>query len=108
MFSIEGNTIKITRGDTGIFTLELKNGTQTYDYTNDTVVLTVKQDTVTKSHLIQKTITYGNNVAFAPADTAALPYGEYWYDVQVTTSGGQVDTVIPPSKFVVMPEVTFS
>ena len=107
MFVIERFTISITRGDTGIFTLNLMNGRQAYDYSNDTVVLTVKKDTQTTEHLIQKAITYGENVVIAPADTANLPYGEYVYDVQVTTAGGLVDTVIPPSKFIVMPEVTF-
>lgn len=36
MFSINGNTIKITRGDTGVFTLTIKDGDTDYDYSNVT------------------------------------------------------------------------
>lgn len=108
MFSIVGNTIKITRGDTGIFTLDINGGE--YDYSNDSVLFTVKQNTLTADIIFQKTVTYGNAVIILPEDTRGLSYGEYVYDVQVTTSaesGSVVDTVITPSKFVVMPEVTF-
>lgn len=107
MFNIANNKISITRGDTGIFTLDIKNGATAYDYTNDTVLFTVKRDTYTTDALIQKTVVYGENVTILPEDTAGLDYGEYVYDVQVTTAGGLVDTVITPSKFVVLPEVTF-
>ena len=113
MFAIINNDIKITRGDTGVFTLAIKNGNTDngntdYDYSNDTVLFTVKQNTLTTDVLIQKTVRYGENVAIEPSDTANLSYGEYWYDVQVTTQGGIVDTVITPHKFRVLDEVTFN
>ena len=108
MFKIVNNVIRITRGDTGIFSLSLKNAEgEAYDYSNDTVKFTVKSDVYSKTALIQKTVSYGETVTILPGDTAQLPYGEYAYDVQVTTQGGIVDTVIPPNKFIVMSEVTF-
>ena len=107
MFKISGNMISITRGDTGIFTLELSANGEAYDYSNDTVVLTVKRGTNAGEVLIQKQCVYGENITFEPADTQNLPYGNYVYDVQVTTAGGVVDTVIPPSAFCVLPEVTY-
>lgn len=108
MFKIVNGTIKITRGDTGRFTLNLKTyAGEPYDYSNDSVLFTVKENTYTKNKLIQKNIIYGEKVAILPSDTANLSYGEYFYDVQVTMSDGTVDTVIVPSKFVVMQEVTF-
>ena len=108
MFKISGNTISITRGDTGIFSLNIKNASgQDYDFSSDTVLLTVKKDTFTTDKVFQKTVTYGENITIAPSDTANLNYGEYVYDVQLTTAGGIVDTVIPPSKFIVREEVTF-
>lgn len=106
MFSINGNTIKITRGDTGVFSFDVMNEGTPYDYSNDTVLFTVKQNTYTPDFLIQKQIRYGENVTISPADTENLVYGEYVYDIQLTT-GNFVDTVIPPSKFIVLPEVTF-
>lgn len=108
MFKIIGNTINITRGDTGLFTLNITDGSgQPYDYSNDTVIFTVKSNVYTTDHLIQKTVRYGEIVTIQPEDTSNLCYGEYWYDVQVTTQSGIVDTVITPSKFIVRTEVTF-
>lgn len=108
MFKINGNNISITRGDTGIFTLALTNASgQAYDYSDDTVLFTVKANTFTNDILIQKQVVYGENVTIAPSDTSQLAYGEYVFDIQVTTAGGIVDTVIPPSKFIVREEVTF-
>ena len=108
MFKVSNKTISITRGDTGTFSLNITtaNGTD-YDYSNDTVLFTVKRSVYEANHLIQKQVVYGENIVIEPNDTASLPYGEYWYDVQVTTEGGVVDTVIPPSKFIVLQEVTF-
>ena len=108
MFSINGNTIKITRGDTGVFTLTVKNGNADYDYSNDTVLFSVKQNTRTNEYLIQKTVRYGENVVILPADTQNLGYGTYVFDVQLTTDGGIVDTIITPSPFIVSEEVTFN
>lgn len=105
MFYVNGNDIYITRGDTATFTLNLTQDGQPYDYSDDTVVLTVRRNVHDSEILIQKTITYGNNVAIDPADTQNL-LGVYWYDIQLTTAGGVVDTVIPPSKFVVRADVT--
>lgn len=106
MFKIVGNTIQITRGDTGIFTLALTSAGQPYDYSNDEVLFTVKRNTRTTEIVFQKQILYGENVTIEPQDTASLSYGNYVYDVQVT-SGAVVDTVIPPSTFSVLQEVTF-
>lgn len=108
MFKISNKTISITRGDTGTFSLTIKNANgETYDYSNDTVLFTVKKDTNAELPLIQKTVVYGENIIIEPSDTSELAYGDYVYDIQVTTEDDVVDTIIPPSKFVILPEVTF-
>ena len=81
MFSIDNKTIKITRGDSGVFTLSVKQGDGDYDYTNDTVKFTVKKNTNTDEILIQKTVQYNSDVTILPEDTKNLPYGDYVYDV---------------------------
>lgn len=106
MFAVDGNDIRIMRGDTGVFTLNLEQDGQPYDYSGDAVVLTVRRSVHDPEVLIRKDILYGENVAIAPEDTADLPCGTYWYDVQLTTQAGVVDTVIPPSRFVVLMDVT--
>lgn len=108
MFNIEGNTIRLTRGDTGVFSLDIKNAQgQSYDYSQDTVLFTVKPNVYAKDPLIQKQVVYGENITISPADTENLPYGTYVYDIQLETAGGIVDTIITPSKFIVMEEVTW-
>ena len=109
MFKIINNTINITRGDTGAFTLDIKapDGSA-YNYSNDTVLFTVKESVYSPEPLIQKEVHYGEIVTILPEDTASLPYGDFYvYDVQVTTVHGIVDTVITPSKFAIRTEVTF-
>ena len=108
MFKISGNTISITRGDTAFFTLNITQNGEPYDYSDDTVLFTVKSNVYTSDVLLQKQVQYGENVVILPSDTNKLNYGEYWYDVQLTTSLGVVDTVITPSRFRVMQEVTFN
>ena len=108
MFKIQGNVISITRGDTASFTLTIKQEDGTaYDYSNDQVLFTVKANVYTKDKIMQKNVVYGEDVVINPSDTANLPYGEYWYDVQLTGGAGTVQTVITPTKFRVMKEVTF-
>ena len=109
MFKInDKGEISITRGDTGIFTLDISTSDgSSYDYSNDEVLFTVKRTVYDAEHVIQKRITYGENVTILPSDTSSLSYADYVFDVQVTTAGGIVDTVIPPSKFTVRSEVTF-
>lgn len=106
MFSIDGNTISITRGDTGKFDIELKNidGTEYEPQEGDVVTFTVKKGTSEEEILIQKT---GLSIEIEPADTAELTYGTYKYDIQVTFANGEVCTVITPNDFKVKDEVTF-
>ena len=108
MFKVDGDTISITRGDTGVFSLNITTAQgHDYDYSNDSVVFTVKKSIFDTEPLIQKQVVYGENIVIEPEDTNNFAYATYWYDVQVTTEEGVVDTIIPPSKFIVMPEVTF-
>lgn len=107
MFKINNKTIQITRGDTGLFTLSITSGGESYDYSSDQVLFTVKRNTNTNEIIFQKNVGYGQVVTILPEDTASLPYGTYVYDVQVTTEQGIVNTVITPSPFIVEREVTW-
>ena len=90
-----------------MFTLSIKSGGQSYDYSNDQVLFTVKRNTKTNQIIFQKTVGYGQVVTILPTDTASLPYGTFTFDVQVTTQNGIVNTVITPHPFIVCPEVTW-
>lgn len=105
MFSIDNNTIKITRGDTGRFSITLTNELDGTVYTPsayDKITFTVKKSVKDTNILIQKE---GTTITISPEDTANLAFGKYVYDVQVVFSNGDVDTVVVPSTFQILSEV---
>ena len=107
MLKTIGTNIELTRGDTAELSLDVKKNDGTaYDFSNDTAVLTVKSSTITSEIMFQKTFSSGE-IKINPEDTASMKYGTYKYDVQITTAGGDVYTVIPPSDFIIAQEVTF-
>lgn len=107
MLKTIGTNIELTRGDTAELSLDVKKNDGTaYDFSSDTVVFTVKTNTVTSEIMFQKTFSSGE-IKINPEDTSNMKYGTYKYDVQITTAGGDVYTVIPPSDFIVAQEVTF-
>lgn len=104
-----GNTIKLTRGDTARITASIMNEATEAVYAmgeNDTLTLTVKKSTKDTEPLFQKVLVGLNTFHIEPSDTAGLDFGKYKYDVQLTTDDGDVYTVIEPSDFVVMEEVS--
>lgn len=108
MFAIQNNNISLTRGDTAIFRLVIKTA-DGMDYAvsgSDSVLFTVKRSTRDKFILIQKNAVQGV-ITLYPEDTADLPYGVYWYDVELKRSDGFTATVITPHSLRITEEVTF-
>ena len=107
MFEIsESRVIKITRQDTAVFTLKT-NYTLT---TGDKVYLTVKEDpadTEPKLQLIvDEFLADGSCVfKFTTKDTD-IPAGDYLYDIQVDFADGRRYTIMYPTKFKVMDQIT--
>lgn len=102
------NNIYLTRGDTAVITLAVQNAAtgKPYEINElDRVVLTVKKSTISRAVVLQKALIDGHFI-IRPADTAALDFGVYRYDVELTTADGDVYTVIPPAKFEIGEEVT--
>jgi hypothetical protein len=109
MFKIESNNkMSITRGDDASFDVDLENsdGTPYEMETGDILTFTVKTSTTTPKVLFQKTSDDGS-FKIEHDDTASLQYGDYRYDIQFTKNSGDIDTVITPSAFVVLEEVTW-
>lgn len=110
MLDINDNRIKMTRGDTARFIIDITNSVNDSLYEispDDELTLTVKKTINDNDFLIQKKIIGDNQFYIKPEDTAQLPYGQYKYDVQLTTVSGDVYTIIPPSTFKLDNEVTF-
>ena len=104
------NNIQLTRGDTARFEIDIVNMIDNLAYVmadDDILRFSVKRSTNDKDFIIHKELQGQNVVYINPDDTNSLSFGKYVYDVEVTTSGGDVYTVIPPSKFTLTPEVTW-
>ena len=71
----------------------------------------MKRSVYEDEKLLQKVITEFPSgealIEIAPEDTKKLDYATYSYDVQLTAKDGTVTTIIPPSDFKVLPEVTY-
>ena len=113
MLAISGTKIILTRGDSAALTVILKDeaGTQIDLVTGDTVYFTVKTSPGVEAKVFQKTITVFTsgqaNIPIVPADTAALSFGNYKYDIQYSRADGFTRTIVAPSTFVVAEEVTY-
>lgn len=109
MLYIDDKTIKLTRGDTARLTVPIVNLANNGEYTmesGDILYFTVKKTAKDSDFLFQKSATGSNSIHIRPEDTADLSFGKYKYDVQLTTATGDVYTVIEPSTFEVMEEIT--
>lgn len=101
--------IKLTRGDTARLTVSITNETDSSEYVmqdGDTLTLTVKKDVNDAEPSFQKVLNRTNTFHIEPKDTAQLQFGRYKYDVQLTTAGGDVYTVIAPNSFDILQGVT--
>ena len=110
MLYIESNNvIRLTRGDTAKLTVPIENDLDNSSYVmneQDTLTFTIKKSVKDNENLVQKVVTGSNNFHIKPEDTDSLPFGKYVYDVQLTTAGGDVYTVIEPTSFEILSEVT--
>ena len=105
----DNNNITLTRGDSASIEVTLTNpdGSAYELQSGDVLMFTVKYNCITEDIIIQKDISSNATINILPSDTNTLLYGNYVYDVQLTKANGAVNTVIPPSDFIVDKEVTF-
>lgn len=102
-------TIKLTRGDTARITVSIYNEYNQNDYEldpEDTLRLTIKKTVRDTTPTVQKTIVGSKQFHIVPEDTNNLSFGKYLYDVELTTSSGDVYTIIEPTTFELLKEVT--
>lgn len=104
------NAIHLTRGDTARLLLgsvvNLVTGKEYILSADDTVTFTVKKTVYDTTSAVQITVPGGAAIHIKPEDTKEMAFGKYLYDVQLTTADGDVYTVIPPTTFEVLKEVT--
>lgn len=106
----KNNVIRLTRGDTARFIVTVKNETtqEPYDILpTDTLMMTIKKSVRDSDACVQKKIVGSNAFHILPTDTSELEFGKYFYDVQLTTTDGDVYTIIEPTVFELTKEVTY-
>lgn len=109
MFTIdkETNQMTIVMKDTASFDIAFDNY---YLVTGDKVTFTVAKEKESQDPLIQKELTeFSGGIARIQlsAEDTDLPKGSYYYDIQVETGDGRIDTVVGPAKFKVLEGVTY-
>ena len=106
-YNTETQTISMIAKDTGDFVISIDNYLLAE---GDTVYFTVNTGLELENPLISKEIkTFTDNkavVRLTSTDTD-LSIGNYYYDVQVNTADGRVDTVLGPAKFKIMGGVKY-
>lgn len=105
MLKIEDdNRVILTRGDSAAFDVEIEtdSGEKYTPVESDVITFTMKKDSKTSEVLIRKT---GTTIIFNPEDTNKFKYGNYLYDVTLTTASGGVYTIIPPTEFILSDEI---
>lgn len=109
MFTIDKETDQMTivMKDTASFDIAFDNY---YLVAGDKVTFTVAREKESQNPLIQKVLTeFDGGMARIQlsAEETNLPKGSYYYDIQVETGDGRIDTVVGPAKFKVVEGVTY-
>ena len=103
MFKIEDYNIYHTRGDTGGFSITFTLNGETPDYE---AVFTVKKSLADKKHILQKPVVSGH-VDLLHEDTQNIPYGNYYYDIQIhVLDGTDRYFTAGPHRYYLKPDVT--
>lgn len=109
MYSIQGTTITLTRGDSfaAVIGILTPTGEPYTPNEGDVIRFAMKSSFDDSSRvLINKVIPNDTlKLELEPADTKSLSYGTYVYDIQLTKSTGEVDTFITKAKFKLTEEV---
>ena len=110
MYSIgRNNKITLTRGDSFYATINVVSSIGRTPYepeVGDQIRFAMKKNYDDTTVLIEKSIDPEDLIlALDPADTKTLAYGEYVYDIQLTTAAGDVDTFIAMATLVLTEEV---
>jgi len=108
MVSVEGTTIRLTRGDTLKVSVSLKDqsGKAYTPMVGDVIRFAMKKRYDDPEPLIYKVI--DNEMlmlVLEPSDTKDLAFGEYVYDMEITFDDGTVDTFINEACFIIAKEV---
>lgn len=112
MLYVDGTNIRLTRGDTAylevpIYLKKDDGSSEPYEMKDsDILTFTVKKSIKQEEALFVVKLTGENLFHILPEHTKELGFARYIYDIQITTEDGDVYTIIEPSVFEVMGEVS--
>lgn len=103
---VQGQNITHMRGDTAVLRLTLNVNGEPYTLRDgDIATFSVKKKLKDEEYVFQKKAQDGVFL-FKQSDTQDLPFGQYWYDVQLKLAGGQVVTAVGPAQYRLVADVT--
>lgn len=109
MLKVTNNQIYLTRGDTAVLQLDIKNlDGRFYDSTQDQVIFRLKSSTASSKYLLEKPLEQSNNevvLRLTEKDTCDLPIIKARYEIEVVTSQDEHYTVIENELFEIGPEL---
>lgn len=109
MLRISGTTITLTRGDSAKIALDLEynNGDPYKPQAGDVIRFALKKtySDILPPLLLINIPTDSLILHISAAESKQLAYGQYKYDIQITTANGDVDTFIDRATFIVTEEV---
>lgn len=109
MFRISNRTISLTRGDTARITVTVTNEITGEEYVigpGDTLKFSVKKTVSDPDYTFQIVSEESSMIHIQPEDTRELESGKYLYDIELTTTLGDVYTVVPISTLEIVDGIT--
>ena len=105
-YAIKGKRVKLTRGDTLITQVSISNADGTpYEMQEGDSLRFKMTDIPGGVALIVKEIPSDTlTLRIDPSDTNVLPFGEYFFDLQLTYANGNVETILAEGQFDVTAE----
>lgn len=110
MYTIKKTSITLTRGDTlkAQISITDKDGNPYDVKEGDVIRFAMKKtysDPDTKVLIVKEIPNDTLILTLEPEDTKELPFGQYVYDIQLTTAAGEVDTFITKASLTLTEEV---
>lgn len=105
--TVNGTDLSMTRGDSEEIVVRLSGYTLKQ---GDLIEMTVRPNALSQRALYKRVTNFEENqavISIDPKDTQTMNFGDYVYDIQLTYDNGKVKTIVTPSTFTILEEVTY-
>ena len=108
-YTVNGNVITMTRGDTVKIRVSLKYKQSGETYTpqeGDEITFTAVNPFSEQKRIVKSIPIDTMLLSIAPEDTKALPSGRYPFDIQIVFANGDIDTFITDGTLILDKDLT--